>query len=351
MTASQTSAIATSTRSLATAINRIVDAKPAAPSGEDVEVAGWLRECDDALHRVRAASPLLRSPDAVAAPLNSNSYFTSLAAVTDAAKMLGDGMRRMAMCAKREANVELVGAVSQAADAVCSLAEHAAQSAFLIGRGDAQTQRGREAPFDARRLGSTLGTLRASVQTIADGAYTSAQLINHASTIASDASTIATICREASEAASAVTTRRHFVSSAAEITQMTSALIGSVKSLDAQPANAERRRDVSARAADLEHAAEALETFVDRPDFSPGITRISEAGRRAQLPVLDAGRRMLHSSAAMIGTARSLVQAPADKKIWQVCEAAAPRRRRRDDDEKRSSSGYRRQLASRQRLN
>lgn len=58
------------------------------------------------------------------------------------------------------------------------MSEHAVQSAYLIGCGDPQSQRGRPAPFDTNRLARALQTVKQVAQSIADGQYTPTQLIN-----------------------------------------------------------------------------------------------------------------------------------------------------------------------------
>ncbi|KAI6238292.1 BMA-TLN-1, isoform b [Aphelenchoides fujianensis] len=325
-TPAQTQAIAQSTRHLAEAVGRIVDTdrqahvpqgdeRPGRPAPES-DNAAWIRECDSALRKIDAARPLLQ--DTVVVPVNSHSYYESLEAVTESAKRLGDGMKGMAHSAKHDAAFELVRSVHAAADAVCSLAEHTAQSAYLIGTGDPQSKRGRPAPFDAHRLQRAVQNVKELAASIQDGGYTHSALISDITTVATQSSAIATICRDASVAENvSQSAKQSFVNCVAEITQATSSLIGAVKKLDAQQQNAAHRAEIAARAADLSRAAETLEAFVDRPGFSPGPAQVSAVGREAQAPVLDAGRRMLESSAAMIGTARRLVSARADQAVWQ----------------------------------
>ncbi|KAI6216966.1 BMA-TLN-1, isoform b [Aphelenchoides fujianensis] len=303
-------AIAQSTRHLAEAVGRIVDTdrqahvpqgdeRPGRPAPES-DNAAWIRETRSVV------------------PVNSHSYYESLEAVTESAKRLGDGMKGMAHSAKHDAAFELVRSVHAAADAVCSLAEHTAQSAYLIGTGDPQSKRGRPAPFDAHRLQRAVQNVKELAASIQDGGYTHSELISDITTVATQSSAIATICRDASVAENvSQSAKQSFVNCVAEITQATSSLIGAVKKLDAQQQNAAHRAEIAARAADLSRAAETLEAFVDRPGFSPGPAQVSAVGREAQAPVLDAGRRMLESSAAMIGTARRLVSARADQAVWQ----------------------------------
>lgn len=161
--------VSQATRQLANSVGRIV------ASDEHVE-AGWVQEADQALRQIDAVRPILRQP--ALSPLNDNSYYESLEAVTEQAKRLGDGMSGMAHFARHDNGDQLVQAIRQAADAVCGLSENAVQSAYLIGCGDPQSQRGRPAPFDTNRLSRALQTVKHVAQTIADGQYTQVQLIN-----------------------------------------------------------------------------------------------------------------------------------------------------------------------------
>lgn len=249
--------------------------------------------------------------------MNENSYYESLEAVTEQAKRLGDGMSGMAHFAKHDDGDQLVHAIRQAADAVCGLSENAVQSAFLIGCGDPQSERGKAAPFDTNRLSRAIQAVKHVAQTIADGRYTQTQLINDTTTVATHSSTIATICRDASDLSNNVNIKKHFVHCARDITQATSSLISSVKQQDAAPNNAAYQRETAARARDLKIAAETLEAFVDRPEFAAGAAHISQNGLKAQQPVLESALQMLDASSTMIRTAKSLSNQPTDAAIWQ----------------------------------
>lgn len=252
-------------------------------------------------------------------PVNNNSYYESLEAVTEQAKRLGEGMSGMAHYARREDTEALCTSVRTAADAVCGLAENAAQSAYLIGAGDQQSQPGKPPVFDTLRMDRSIQTVKTIAERIERGEYTQTQLINDATTVATHTSTLATICREASERSTTVNVKKQFVNCARDITSATASLINAVKQVDqhirycylvshtlVQAAFSDaNRRECAEHAHRLRLAAENLETFVDNPEFGPVPARISEAGRQAQQPVLHSGRQMLDASCEMI---RSVVQ-------------------------------------------
>lgn len=81
-----TQAISHATRQLADAVGRIV-------STDSRREASWVQEADHALRQIEAVRPILQQ--SALAPMNENSYYESLEAVTEQAKRLGDGMSGM----------------------------------------------------------------------------------------------------------------------------------------------------------------------------------------------------------------------------------------------------------------
>lgn len=67
----------------------------------------------------------------------------------------------------------------------------------------------------------------------------------------------------------------------------------------------------------LLQALDNLSTFVANPEFAGMPARISGQGRASQVPICDAGRRMLDGSCEMIKTAKLLALNPRDPPIWQ----------------------------------
>lgn len=111
-------------------------------------------------------------------PINQNSYYDSLGQVTNEARHLGDGMNGLAHYARRDDTAQLCMSVRAVAEAVCGLVEHSAQSAYLIGAGEAESQPGKPAIFDTLRCTNSLQAVKQISETLENGHYNKAQIIN-----------------------------------------------------------------------------------------------------------------------------------------------------------------------------
>lgn len=141
------------------------------------EVSVWSRECDNALQQIQSMRHVLNE-QATQAPINQNSYYDSLGQMTNEARHLGDGMNGLAHYARRDDKTQLCMSVRAVAQAVCGLIEHSAQSAYLIGAGEAESQPGKPAIFDTLRCANSLQAVKQIAQNLEDGRYNKAQIIN-----------------------------------------------------------------------------------------------------------------------------------------------------------------------------
>uniref|UniRef100_A0A915D8I4 FERM domain-containing protein n=1 Tax=Ditylenchus dipsaci TaxID=166011 RepID=A0A915D8I4_9BILA len=198
--------------------------------------SSWARECDNALQQINSMRYVL-DDNSTLVPLNNNSYYESLSEK-------GGYRTIMHGCPNR-------------GYAVCGLAENAAQSAYLIGAGDRDSQPGKPAIFDtisvidlykpSNKLQNRLSEERRNCD-------------SHTT------SNLATICREASEHSNNVTVKRQFVNCARDITSATASLIHAVKKVDQQPTD-KNHNECREQAHQLLVAAENLEAFIDNPEF------------------------------------------------------------------------------------
>ena len=76
------------------------------------------------------------------------SYYECLDTVMEKSKALGDGMTGIANHAKKSEHEEFGDSVKSVADAICGLAEAAAQSAYLVGVSDPSSVTGRAGLID-----------------------------------------------------------------------------------------------------------------------------------------------------------------------------------------------------------
>uniref|UniRef100_A0A1I8B1N6 Vinculin n=1 Tax=Meloidogyne hapla TaxID=6305 RepID=A0A1I8B1N6_MELHA len=298
----------------------------------------WLRECDQALQKIKAIRHLFGPEEKSAAgyilsiPLNGNSYYESLAEVTNEARNLGDGMNGLAHYARRDDTEQLCLAVRKVADSVCGLAKNAAQSTYLIGVGDTQSEPGRAAIYDVNKYLYSVESLQQAIDLLNKSIMScdKRQLLDVStfvkiqqfvfisqitSTITMHSSDLASICRDSSEKSANISVRSQLVNSAMELTSITAALITAVRNVD--KCSTKEFDECLLQTNKLRSSVENLHKFLDNPDFGPIPAKISFAGRQAQQPLIGSTRKMLDASSEMIGTAKALNENPSDAAIWQ----------------------------------
>lgn len=303
--ASVLQALSQSTRSLTESVNAIVE-----NIGRE---APWQRECDAALRQIQSIRHILERANL---PVNSEGYYESLDSVTEQAKRLGEGMTGIARHAKSQDTHALCESVRAAANAVCGLAEGAAQSAYLVGVADAKSQPGRAAVIDTAKCDRSVQLVKQICERIQRSEYTQQQILDDATVVAKHTSTLANLCREASERTSNVNVKKQFINCARDVASSTASLITSVKQLDSSFTE-KNQRECTEAALSLHTAADQLETFVDNPDFAAIPAKISPSGQEAQKPVLSSAKQMLDASCEMIMTAKQLAASPTDAPTWQ----------------------------------
>ena len=171
---SHSQSLSQSTQTLAQTVNSIVDHM------ETIEASPWLRECDSALQQIQSVRHLFtdRDSSSIVVPLNQNSYYESLSEVTNEARRLGDGMNGMAHYARQNDVDQLCVAVRTVANAVSGLAQNAAQSAYLIGVGDPQSEPGRVAIYDTVRCNQFLQSVKQLCNSIITSLDHKSQVLN-----------------------------------------------------------------------------------------------------------------------------------------------------------------------------
>ncbi|UMM10645.1 hypothetical protein L5515_000321 [Caenorhabditis briggsae] len=293
------------TSELATVVNQLVElSEPEADSR-------WQRECDAALRRIQAVYHVTQQANV---PLNDNGYFQSLQSVSERSRRLGEAMTGMARHAKANDTEGFCTSVRNSADALCSLAESASHSAYLVGTSHPASSPGRAALIDSSEVARIVESINSSCQRIESRNLDRTDLMSEVSSVTKQSSSLAQLCRLASEKTQNPNVKKHLVGCALSVATMTSSLVNAFKDIERVP-DADSRCSTSA--SELRQVAQQLLHFADKPDFAAIQGTISNEGRTAQLPILQASREMLDSSAQMIHTAKSWASAPQDEATWQ----------------------------------
>uniref|UniRef100_A0A0K0EJV8 FERM domain-containing protein n=1 Tax=Strongyloides stercoralis TaxID=6248 RepID=A0A0K0EJV8_STRER len=297
-----------STKTLAETVNVIVE------EFSEEQQSPWIAECDNSLRQIESYKHIL---DSALYPINDKGYYESLEAVTEQAKKLGEGMTGIAKDAKAVDTPSLCNSVRIASEAVCGLAEFAAQSAYLVGVSEPSSIPGRSALFDKSQCEQHLVVIQEICQIIQNENYDQRSLLDNVTILSKHTSKLASLCQDASKKTNNINIKKQFVKCGSDVATATTNLIGAVKAVDNDINNGSKKIDLTEKAYILNSSCQQLYNFICNPEFSPVQAKISARGAEAQKPVLQSGREMLYASCEMIKTAKQLAISPKDSSTWQ----------------------------------
>ncbi|CRL03205.1 CLUMA_CG016230, isoform B [Clunio marinus] len=297
--------LASAARLVTESINKLVDVCTQSAPGQ--------KECDNAIRSIEALRPLLESPHEA---LTDQGYFDCLETVMGKSRTLGDGMTGIANNAKHSQHVEFGHAVNSVSESIRGLIESAAQAAYLVGVSNPSSAAGRPGLVDSSAFARASQAIRQSCDVLKGPSSTQQQVLSAATVIAKHTSALCNACRNASANTQNPVAKRHFVQSAKDVANSTAALVREIKALD-QDYNPTARMRCSKATEPLLDAVQSLCQFASSPEFISIPAKISAEGRRAQEPILSAGRGILDGAVEMVKTAKTLAVTPTDPPIWQ----------------------------------
>ncbi|XP_033328616.2 talin_middle and talin-RS domain-containing protein rhea isoform X1 [Megalopta genalis] len=293
-------------RAVTDSINYLVDVCTSAAPGQN--------ECDNAIRNIQSMRSLLDNPSE---PISDASYFECLETVMEKSKSLGDGMTGIANHAKKSEHEQFSVAVRGVSSSICGLIEAAAQAAYLAGVSDPSSVAGKPGLVDQAQFLRAAQAIHTGCQSLGNPTSTEQQVLSAATMIAKYTSALCNACREASNKTSNPVAKRHFVQSAKDVANSTSALVKEIKALDQNYSEANRDKCGEATKPLLE-AVDNLCTFAGSPEFASQPAKISIAARAAQEPITSAGKAIIDGSCAMVRAAKSLAVSPKDPPTWQL---------------------------------
>ncbi|XP_043256411.1 talin-1 isoform X1 [Colletes gigas] len=293
-------------RAVTDSINYLVDVCTSAAPGQN--------ECDNAIRNIQSMRSLLDNPSE---PISDASYFECLETVMEKSKSLGDGMTGIANHAKKSEHEQFSVAVRGVSSSICGLIEAAAQAAYLAGVSDSTSVAGKPGLVDQAQFLRAAQAIHTGCQSLGNPTSTEQQVLFAATMIAKYTSALCNACREASNKTSNPVAKRHFVQSAKDVANSTSALVKEIKALDQNYSETNREKCADATRPLLE-AVDNLCTFAGSPEFASQPAKISIAARAAQEPITSAGKAIIDGSCAMVRAAKSLAVSPKDPPTWQL---------------------------------
>nr|XP_040059073.1 talin-2a isoform X1 [Gasterosteus aculeatus aculeatus] len=271
-------------------------------------------ECDNALRELEAVRGMLDNPNE---PVSDLSYFECIESVMENSKVLGESLAGISQNCKTGDVPSFGDCVGSASKALCGLTEAAGQASYLVGVSDPNSQAGHQGLVDPIQFAKANQAIQMACQNLVDPGSSPSQVLSAATIVAKHTSALCNACRLASSKTTNPVAKRHFVQSAKEVANSTANLVKTIKALDGDFSD-ENRKKCRVATAPLIEAVENLTAFASNPEFASVAAKISNEGFAAQEPILQSARSMLDSSTYLLKTARSLVINPKDPPTWSV---------------------------------
>ncbi|XP_070547100.1 talin-1-like isoform X3 [Ptychodera flava] len=298
--------LAAAARAVTESINQLINTCTKSAPGQ--------KEIDNALRNIQTVKPML---DNTTEPVNDWSYFDCLDNVMDKSKVLGESMAGMTEHAKNGEVDKFGASVDSAGDAVCGLTEAAAQSAYLVGISDPSSVAGKPGLVDQSQFARANQAIQLACQNLLNPNSNQQQVLSAATVVAKHTSALCNACRIASSKTSNPVAKKHFVQSAKDVANSTANLVKSIKALDGNFSD-ENRQKCAAATRPLLEAVDNLCTFASSPEFASIPAKISVQAKKAQEPIIVAGKAVIESSSALLQTAKPLISNPKEPSTWQL---------------------------------
>lgn len=267
------------------------------------------KECDNAIRSIEALRPLLDNPTE---PISDQGYYECVESATDKSRQLGIAISDTCNHAKQLNYVEFGHSVNQVSDAIRCLIESAAQASYLIGVSHPTSSSGRPGIIDQTQLYRAYQGIRQNCDIVSSPNTTKQQKITALTAVAKQTSFLCNVCRLASLNTSNPVAKNEFIEGAKSVANTTADLVQEVKALaDGYSAPS------GTQAEPLLEAVNSLCQYASQPEFISIPAKISEEGRRAQEPILQAGRGVLDGVVEMVRAVKSLAISPEDPPVWQ----------------------------------
>lgn len=294
--------LSSASRTVTDSINYLVDVSTKAAPGQ--------KECDNAIRSIEALKPLLDNPTE---PINDQGYYDCVESATEKSRSLGYAISDMCNNAKQSQHVEFGHSVNQVADSIRGLIESAAQASYLIGVSHPTSSSGRPGIIDQAQLSRAYQGIRQNCDIVSSFNTTKQQKITALTVIAKHTSFLCTVCRRASLSTSNPIAKNEFIEGAKLVANTTAELVQEVKNLEDDYSAPSRSKFVEP----LLDAVNSLCQYASSPEFISIPARVSAEGRKAQEPILQAGRGVLDGVIEMVRAVKSLAVSPEDPPVWQ----------------------------------
>ncbi|XP_070064765.1 talin-2 isoform X3 [Drosophila virilis] len=289
-------------RSVTESINQLVDAS--------IQSAPGQKECDNAMRNIEALRLMLDYPHE---PINEMGYFDCVEQATAKSRNLGYAISEMINNAKQSQHVEFSQSVNNVNDSIQGLMESSSQAAYLIGVSHPSSVAGRPGIIDQAQLTWAYQGIRQHCDIVSSAQSGKPQMISALTVIAKHTSYLCSICRQASMNTNNPVAKNEFIVLAKRVATATSDLVQDIKAIEENPTSGSRDRLVEP----LLDAVKAVRQYASSPEFISIPAKISAEGRKAQEPVIQAGRGVIDGVVEMVKAAKSLALSPDNPPVWQ----------------------------------
>lgn len=295
-------------RSVTESINKLVDASIQSTPGQ--------KECDNAIRNIEALRVMLDYPHE---PVNDQGYFDCVETATNKSRNLGYAFSEMINNAKQSNYLEFAKSVNDVSESIHGLIESSAQASYLIGVSHPSSNAGRSGIIDQAQLTWAYQGIRRHCDIVSSSKSTKQEKISALTVIAKHTSYLCSICRQASMNTNNPVAKNEFIVLAKQVATATSNLVQEIKAIEDDPSTPSGARLVEP----LLDAVNAVRQYASSPEFISIPAKISGEGRKAQEPVINAGKGVIDGVIEMVKAAKSLALSPDDPPVWQKLSNAS----------------------------
>ncbi|TPX50472.1 hypothetical protein SeLEV6574_g00877 [Synchytrium endobioticum] len=276
-------------------------------------------ECNKALQTMVIANARLEAVND--ATSNQDTYFESLALVTDQSKQLGQQLSRVMLAARSGDGSNFAASVTESGDLIASITEANCRAVCLIGLADPSSVAATVGSVDSSVFTKTAADLKVAFDKLLNPANTQQAVVEHAALVAQHTAALCNACKRCgADPAVGALARQRFAKEAREVAAITQDLVQNIKSLAVKPCN-ETRAACSAAYTPLQDKASSLVEYSRFPEFAGEPARFSPMAQAAQRPLVESNQTLISSAQGVFETCRLLCASPRDGATVQLLQS------------------------------
>ncbi|KAK3099739.1 hypothetical protein FSP39_008848 [Pinctada imbricata] len=271
------------------------------------------RECDDACRHMQLMKSLLENTSEAMSDMN---YSQCIDSISEKTKHLGLAMTGISDTVKKKDSAKFCESVQHVRGAVGGLTEAAAQAAYLVAISDPESVEGRPGLLDPTQFSQANQAVHTVCKKLINLTLSQQQVISEAKVVTKHTTDLCKVCKLAASKTTDPDVKKRFEHSANMMTDLIKSLVRSLKVLESQYTD-ENRRKCAMAAKPLMQEVDDITVYASSPEFASIPAQISSQAKKAQEPVLKGGRSVVDNACQLLMAAKRMAGNPKDPSTSQ----------------------------------